>query len=244
MEETISLIEIINLLKKRFFLIIGMTLLGASCAFIFSFYFITPTYTANNQLLVNPIKSDEQAASQFNDLQTDIQMISTYKDILKGPVILNEVQKRLNTSLTTQEIAGKITVETQPNSKVFSIKIIDSDAKRAAKLANLISEVFQEKIGELMRIDNVHSISSAEVNPYPVSPNKMLNTLIGAVVGFMLGVGCSFLLEFLNLRVRDETYLVNHLALTNLGTISLMSDEEMEQHSIYTELTRSTKFKR
>lgn len=244
MEETISLIEIINLLKKRIFLILGTTLLGAICALIFSFYFITPTYTASNQLLVNPIKSVEQTVNQFNDLQTDIQMISTYKDILKGPIILNEVQKRLKTPLTTQEIAGKITIETQPNSKVFAIKIIDSDAKRAATLANLISIVFQEKIGELMQIDNVHSISSAEVNLKPVGPNKPLNILVGAIVGFMIGIGLSFLLEFLNLKVRDEAYLINHLDLTNLGTLSVIVEDGTEQYSHTTSLTRSTRFKK
>lgn len=244
MEETISLIEIINLLRKRFFLILGTTLLGALCAFIFSFYFITPTYTASNQLLVNPIKSDEQAANQFNDLQTDIQMISTYKDILKGPIILNEVQKRLETPLSTQAIASKITIETQPNSKVFAIKIIDSDAKRAATLANLISDVFQEKIGELMRIDNVHSISSAEVNLQPVGPNKTLNILIGTIIGLIMGIGFSFLLEFLNLKVRDETYLINHLDLTHLGTLSVIVEDGAGQQSSNLALTRSTRFKK
>lgn len=225
MEENISLVEMIQLLRKHLFLILVTSLVGLGCALVFTLFFITPTYTASNQLLVNPITA-EDSTTQYNDLQTDIQMISTYKDILKGPVILNEVKNRLATPMTTQQIANKITVETQPNSKVFSIKITDSDPKRAATLANLISDVFQEKIGELMRIDTVNSISSAEVNLNPVSPNKTINIVIGAILGFMAGVAIAFLLEYLNLRVRNEQYLSNTFDLLNLGSVNFIDFEE------------------
>lgn len=95
-----------------------------------------------------------------------------------------------------------------------------------------------------MRIDNVHSISSAEVNLQPVGPNKTLNILIGTIIGLMMGIGFSFLLEFLNLKVRDETYLINHLDLTHLGTLSVIVEDGAGQQSSNLALTRSTRFKK
>lgn len=93
MEETINLSELFEVIRKRVVLIICGGLVGIILAAVLTYFFITPQFNSSTQLLVNRAKDESQVATQWNDLQTDVQMINTYKDIIKGPVILEDVRK-------------------------------------------------------------------------------------------------------------------------------------------------------
>lgn len=64
---------------------------------------------------------------QLNDISTNVQMINTYKDIIKGPVILNEVSQNIGTNLTASELAEKSEIITENNSQVFSLTVTDEN---------------------------------------------------------------------------------------------------------------------
>ncbi|MPQ21948.1 YveK family protein [Carnobacterium divergens] len=241
MEETINLSELFEVIRKRMVLIIGGGLAGIILASVITYFFITPQFNSSTQLLVNRAKDESQVATQWNDLQTDVQMINTYKDIIKGPVILEDVRKKLSTTSSVEQLASKIEIITQQNSQVFTIKVTDSDPYKAADIANTVAAVFQEKIGGIMSVQNVTQISSAHPNTSQVSPKPMLNILIGFIVGIMGMVGVSFLLEFMDKTVRDEKFISETLGWTNLGTISEMNFDELNAKSPSSIVSRRTK---
>lgn len=241
MEETINLSELFEVIRKRMVLIIGGGLAGIILASVITYFFITPQFNSSTQLLVNRAKDESQVATQWNDLQTDVQMINTYKDIIKGPVILEDVRKKLSTTSSVEQLASKIEIITQQNSQVFTIKVTDSDPYKAADIANTVAAVFQEKIGGIMSVQNVTQISSAHPNTSQISPKPMLNILIGFIVGIMGMVGVSFLLEFMDKTVRDEKFISETLGWTNLGTISEMNFDELNAKSPSSIVSRRTK---
>ncbi|MGX7419731.1 YveK family protein [Carnobacterium gallinarum] len=227
MEETISLSELFEVIRKRMVLIIGIGLLGLALAAIMTFFFITPKYSASTQVLVNRA-TDPNATTQFADLQTDVQMINTYKDIIKNNVILDDVRKELKIATTTDQLMSKIEIVTQQNSQVFAIKVTDSDPYVAADIANTVAKVFQEKIsGIYTSVQNVRQISQAVPNSSQISPRPAINMMIGLVLGLLLGIGSSFLLEFLDKTVRDEKFILESLGWTNLGAVSQMDTDEL-----------------
>ncbi|MDZ7835010.1 MAG: GNVR domain-containing protein [Alkalibacterium sp.] len=79
-----------------------------------------------------------------------------------------------------------------------------------------------------MNVDNVTVISEAVPNLKPISPNNVLNVVIGLVLGGMIGVGLAFLLEFLDNTVKDEKFIVENLGWTSLGRISEMTADELK----------------
>lgn len=145
MEESISLTELFEVIRKRLALIIGLGLAGIALAAVVTFFLITPKYSATTQLLVNRANEEGQSTNQLADLQTDVQMINTYKDIIKGPVILDDVRKELKTNLTTDQLKSQIEVLTQQNSQVFTVQVTDADPYVAADIANAVATVFQKK---------------------------------------------------------------------------------------------------
>ncbi|ALV21548.1 YveK family protein [Carnobacterium antarcticum] len=226
MEEEISLSELFGILKKRMTMIISLGLVALILAAVFTFFIATPKYNSTTQILVN--RTTESAEGmQLNDINTNVQMINTYKDIIKGPVILNEVSGKLKGNLTTAQLSEKIEIATQDNSQVFSLTVTDEDPFLAAEIANEVATTFQNEIGNIMNVDNVTIISEAIPNNNQISPNNPLNLVIGLLVGLMLGVGAAFLLEFMDTTVRDEQFIINDLGWTSLGSVSEMSSAEL-----------------
>lgn len=227
MEEEISLVELFNVIKKRISMIVSLGLVGLIIASIFTFFIATPQYNATTQILVNRTTESTEGI-QLNDINTNVQMINTYKDIIKGPVILEEVSQDLKTNLSASELAAKIEIITQDNSQVFSLTVTDENPYEAAEIANSIASTFKNEIGNIMNVDNVTIISEAVANISPVSPNTPLNLIIGLLVGLMIGVGLAFVTEFLDKTVKDEKFITDQLGWTNLGKVSEMSDDELK----------------
>jgi capsular polysaccharide biosynthesis protein len=230
MEETISLKELIQTLKKRMSLIIILTLMAVLVSAAISYFVLTPIYQSSTQLLVNK-SNDDQQSFNVGEVQTNLQLINTYNVIMKSPAILDIVIDDLNLDMTTGALNEKVTVQSEKDSQVVNISVQDEDPKQAAAIANKIAEVFQTEIVKIMNVDNVSILAKAELgeNPSPIKPQPLLNIAIALVVGLMAGVGLAFLLEFLDNTVKTEQDIEKGLELPVLGVIPTITDSEFQK---------------
>lgn len=221
MEETISVKEWFQALKKRVWLITLITIIAALITAVISFFIITPVYESKTQILVNQKKSDQQLYTG-NEVQTNIQLINTYNVIIKSPVILDKVKSDLKLKRSVENLNSQITVSSATDSQVVEITVQDQSPYVAAKIANKTAEVFQNQISKIMNIDNVSILSKAEVKGAvsPVKPQPLFNIVIAIVVGLILGIGVSLLLEYLDNTIKTEEDIEGILELPVIGAIT------------------------
>ncbi|NMD70161.1 capsular biosynthesis protein [Bacillus sp. DNRA2] len=227
MEETISLKELFQTLRKRLGLISVITITAVLISGIVSYFYLTPIYQASTQLLVNQTKN-EQSVYSPSEVQTNLQLINTYNVIIKSPAILDLVAGTIGNDMTATKLNGKITVGSEKDSQVVNISVQDPDPAMAAKIANTVADVFQKEIVNIMSVDNVSILAKAAVaeNPVPVKPNPQLNIAIALVVGLMAGVGIAFLLEYLDNTIKTEQDIEKILEMPVLGVITTIDEEE------------------
>lgn len=242
MEETISLKELFQTLKKRLSLIIIITAIAAATSGLISFFVLTPIYQSSTQILVNQAKSDQQAF-QYNEVQTNLQLINTYNVIIKSPAILDKVIQQLDLEMSTGELNSNVTVGSEQNSQVVTISVQDEKPKQAADIANTIATVFQKDIVKIMNVNNVSILSKAELgtDPSPIQPKPLMNVAIALVIGLMVGLGLAFLLEYLDNTVKTEEDIEKHLGLPVLGAITRidMEQEMQNQKNVQTNVART-----
>lgn len=228
MEETISLKELLQTLKKRIFLILAITLTAVMVSGVVSFFFLTPIYQASTQILINKSNSDQ---GNYNpaDVQTSLQLINTYTVIIKSPAILDLVIKEMDLNMTSGQLSSKVTVSNENQSQVMNISVQDENPQTAAALANTIAEVFKEE--NIMKADNINILATAEVvdGQSPIKPQPTLNIAIAMVVGLMAGVGLAFLLEYFDSTVKNEQDVEKNLGLPILGVISVIEEAKLEE---------------
>lgn len=78
MEQTINIEQIFGILRKHSKMIAISTIACTLLAFIVTFFIMTPQYSASTELLVNR-KQSSDANVQYNQVQTDVQMINTWQ---------------------------------------------------------------------------------------------------------------------------------------------------------------------
>lgn len=230
MEETISLKELLQTLKKRMFLILSITFTAVLLSTVFSLFFLTPIYQSSTQLLVNQAKSDQPAFNP-SEIQTNLQLINTYNVIIKSPAILDLVRQELDLDLSADQLDSKITVASEKESQVIAITVQDPDPFTAADIANTTAKVFQNEIVNIMNVDNVSVLAKASVkeNVAPVKPNTLLNAVIAFIVGLTVSIGLAFLLEYLDNTIKNEQDVEQSLEAPLLGVISVIEDSGRER---------------
>ncbi|WP_280170424.1 YveK family protein [Priestia megaterium] len=221
MGEAVSLKDFFQILRKRLWLVFLIVVISATVSGVISFFVLTPVYESKTQILVNQAKSDEQLYST-QTVQTNVQLINTYNDIITSPAILNKVIKELKLSVSAQSLSSQIQVTSAQNSQVAQIVVQDTSAKRAAEIANTTASVFQKQVPKLMNVDNVKVLSKATVgeSASPIKPQPLLNIAIAVVVGLMVGIGLSFLLEYLDNTLKTEQDIESILELPVIGVVT------------------------
>jgi len=231
MEETISLQELAQTIKKRLGMILVITLLAVGISGVVSYFVLTPIYQATTQLLVSQEKS-EMPVYNVGEIQTNLQLINTYNVIIKSPAILNLVVEELALeNMSVEALNSKIAVSSVGDSQVVTIIVNDPDPFIARDIANTTASIFKREIVTLMNVNNVSVLAEATAfeNQQPVKPNPVLNMAIAMVVGLMLGVGLAFLLEYLDNTIKTDADIDRLLELPVLGAISSMDRKEQDK---------------
>ena len=217
-EYEIDLREIFEMLKKRWIMIASITLVAAIVAGGISFFVLKPQYEASTTMIVS-YKQDQEALMDYNQLQMSQKLATTYSQIIKSDRIADKVIKKLDLDLSANALNSKISVSQVDTTEIFKITVKDNDPQLAALIANTEADIFKQEINDMMKVDSVSTIDVAKVPGSPVSPNKVMNVAIAAVLGMMVSVGLVFVLEFLDRTYKTPSDIERHLGLPILGTI-------------------------
>lgn len=217
MEQTIDLEDLFKIIKKNFFSIVALPLLFGIIALLISMFLITPKYESTTQLLVNQKETQNTMLTQ--QVQSNLQLIKTYSEIIKSPRILDEVSNRLDNRYTTTEIQNMLNISSQSDSQVLNISVKSEHSELSNTIANTVAEVFSEDVENIMNVDNVSILSVAEGNGEQVEPRTLVNVAVGMFVGFILAALIIFLKEVLDKRIKNEDDVAEYLDLPVLGSI-------------------------
>lgn len=92
MNNVLELRQLWDIIRKHFFAILFMAIIGAGVGFGIAKFLITPTYSASTSMLVNRAKDDTASVS---DQQADVQIINTYKNLVISGNVLGAASKTL-----------------------------------------------------------------------------------------------------------------------------------------------------
>ena len=216
--ETIDLLEVLNAVRQHLLAVILTTLILACAGFGVSKFLMTPKYQASALMIVNT-RQDTTSNVTSDQINSATKLVSTYSIIIKSDTVLQQVINNLGLSLTYPELAGRVTVSAVDDTQVMKVTVLSDNPEWARQVCEQITVVSPDVILESVEAGSVKVISSASINPDPVSPNTMRNTAMGGVAGLVISLGIIFLTVLLDNKINTEEDVTKYLDLTVVGVI-------------------------
>lgn len=217
--DTLDLKSIFQIIAKRWWILVTLTLLCTIVSAIVSFFFLSPIYQSETTLYIGK-NLESSGELVYNDLLLGNQLVKDYRELVKSRRIANIVLQELGlVDLTATKLSSKLEVNLKNDTRVFQISAQDKDPVLAAKIANKVAAVFQKEVVEIMKVENVQIIDEAEIPVTPIKPNKKINIAIAFVIGLMLGTGIVFLIEYLDNTIKTPEDIKKYLDVPIIGTI-------------------------
>jgi len=229
-----NLKEMVNVLWRRAWLIAIVISISCLVSGLVSYYVLQPTYEASTKLIVNKSSEDGGITSiAWDDLTVNIQLIATYKELILTKAIMDEVINKYPTiGLTSEELVSKVNVSSINDTQVMTVVATDASYEKAALIVNAVSEAFQAKVIEIMKVDNVTILNEASLTtiPAPISPSPIMNMIISLIVSSLFIICIVFLLQHLDDTVKTGEEAALLLDLPVLSEIHEVDKRELSKH--------------
>lgn len=218
----LDFLDLFQYLKKKVWLLGTVFAVCAVLGFLVSALLIAPKYTAATRMYV--LNRTTEAAVVYADIQTSTYLLSDYRVLITGQNVTKEVIAKLNLDMKPEELEARIKVTAPENTRVLQISISDTDARRAADIANCVRQVAASQIQEIMDVDAVKLVYEAEVPQEPSSPNVVMNTILAALVGLFAAMGVLSVVYVLDDTIRTEEDVEHYLGLSTMGVIPVADE--------------------
>lgn len=223
MEETIELRELLDIVLKRKWTIIVITILSLILGGVYSAFMVTPMYRSDTTLMVNSSKGisagDLAASFDLGSVNLSQKLVVTYGEIVKSRIVLEQVIDRLDLDMTYNQLLLNTTSQPVGSTEILKISVQNEDSKMASQIANTISDVFVKEVMRILKVNNVETIDRAIPMPNPINVKIPLNMAISLVLGLMMGFFLAFALEYLDNTIKTESDVEKHLGLAVIGSI-------------------------
>ena len=224
-EQVISISEIFEALKKRWILIVSITLVATLISGILSFFVIKPTYETSTKVFIGKEESNQEGYNT-NDIQMYQKLLQTYAETIKtNEVVQAAINSTNNTDLTVPAVKGALTVTPVSDTQILQIKYQNKNPEVAKEILEGITNEFVILAKELVPNGNVRVIEAVQLPENPVAPNKTMNVAIAFLLGLMVSVGLVFLIEYLDNTFKNKENLERELDIPVLGIIPLVNEE-------------------
>ncbi len=226
--EVVDLLHIFKTLIKRAWAIALVTIIVGALAFGYTTLFVKPKYSSHINVFVKTSTIDVGGLTASN-LSASQSLVNTYIEILNTRDTMEAVVDNLKEKPETAELAKKyswgqllsiVSADPSPETEIFQITVTTGNAKEAAYIAESIAEVMKGRVEYVFGDDaTLKVVQEAELYESKVSPNITKNTIIGALVGFVLG--CAFFAFFalLDDTIRNENQVIEMYDLPILAKI-------------------------
>jgi len=202
-----ELSDYIRILRKNWLTVLVLTLVGLVVATVFTLT-RTPTYESSSTVFVSTQGSTTTAELQQGSSFTQAR-INTYVGLVGTPAVLDPVIESLGLPTTADALADNVKASATLNSTLITLSVTDTNADRAAAIANGIASSLATVVPELEpAVDGGASpvrlsrVRDAQPALRPASPNVPLNVLVGGLVGLAVGIAAAALRTTLDNRVR------------------------------------------
>ncbi|AUD64656.1 hypothetical protein BK011_02805 [Tenericutes bacterium MZ-XQ] len=216
MTNEIDLMSLIGMLFRKWYIIIGFTLLFFTGAFVYAYLALDNEYTANASMMV--LVSNEEQSNEQN-FNFSSKLVKTYTELAKSNIVIDQVIDELSLTYSQESLRNKVSISGVQDTIIIKLSIVTNDPKLSMDIANQMVKVMQEVSSTYEGFDNIEILDEAQLPLQPSGPNRILYVVIGVILGGITGVGIIFIAEMMDKTIKTSKDIEQKLNLRVLATI-------------------------
>ncbi|MCR5798818.1 MAG: protein-tyrosine kinase [Lachnospiraceae bacterium] len=220
----IDLLEVFSILIGRWWLILLVALTTAIAGFAISFFVIKPTYESTTKIYILN-KSDSQTVT-YSDVQLGTQLTKDYSELINSRYVVEEVIQKMGLDLEYAQMKKKISVSSPSDTRILAITVSDHDPVVAMNMANALRESASQHISNVMDIDAVNIVESANMPTEKSSPSYTKWIVVGGALGGILMCAIILIGYLMDDTIKTSEDVERFLGLSTLGIIPIIETED------------------
>jgi len=228
-EIEIDLREVFLILLGKLWLILLVGIFTATIAFAYSQFVMEPVYESTTQIYI--LNKKENNTVTYSDVQLGTQLTKDYAELIESRYVLEEVIEELqlqemNPDMDYEAMLAKVAVATPTDTRILAITVSDTDPVLAMEIANSIREAAAVHIKNVMDIEAVNVVDTANLPTEKASPSVFKWTLIGGFIGAFLVMAIVLVWYLLDDTIKNSDDVERYLGLSTLALIPLETREK------------------
>lgn len=219
----IDILELFEVFLHKAWLIISVSLLAAVACFLISKFVIAPTYESTTKIYI--LNKQDSTAVTYSDVQLGTQLTKDYAELINSRYVLEEVIEKLSLNIEYKDLLDKVSVVTPNDTRIVAITVEDKDPINATNIANAIRESASAHIQNVMDIDAVNVVETANLPTEKSSPSCVKWTLLGGLLGGFLICAVVLVRYLLDDTIKSSEDIKKYLDLSTLALIPIMEEE-------------------
>lgn len=244
-ETTIDLAKLFGMLWKNRMRVLAATLLGALIAFACTVLFIRPTYRASFVAFVNNrTTASSTDALSSGDTSAAQSLTYTYASILTSRTVLEDAlgRAKLGSGWTYDRIRESVTTSIESQTQLIDVFVTLDTPDHAYELARAVAEVAPDYIANIVDGSSMKIAVAPEKPQKKYSPSTKRNTVVGALLGFLISVAGLVLLDLTDRRIKSEESLSERYPYPIVGTIpDIFGSMDVKGGYVYEETVSGTR---
>lgn len=242
-KKDIDLKELLEIVLKKWWLILLFTIVGAVTAYSLTKIFVAPVYEAKTVLYIGQEDSGLGSIGiSLGQLEADSQLIIDYKQLALTRLVIDQVVKNTGLKISEDGSRGGLfgigegspddsmdisykafrtntVIETVQDSRLFTVGFRDTNPQIAKMVSDELAKQLTLAVSQIVGVENIRILDEAMVPQTPVAPNEFLNAVIGGMLGFILSLFIVVIMFLRNDTVKDEEDIEKLIGISVLGSI-------------------------
>lgn len=227
-DEGMTLQDLLRILLNKWYYIVFSVFICFTLAAIYSYHFTNDFYVAESSMIV---QVNSQQGSNYTNIMAGENLVETYTEIATSHNAIQQLIDNLDLSLTYQDIIQMISVHGISNTLIVELSVTSTNKVLATDIANELIVIVQDLSQSYKGLESVEILDIALEPVNPAGPNRVLNMIIGFLLGIILGCAIIFVVELFDNKFKTEKDIETHLNLRVLGLIPdyLTPEGELKQ---------------
>ncbi len=201
---------------SRWPIFVCMALFFTAVAFIYSSFIAVPLYVSTGKIHIMNQTTDKLTSS---DLSISTYVTKDCENLISDNAVLDEVSEKLGKKYSVGELKRAISINVPEDTRFIEISIKTTSANDSKIIVDTVCRVSQEKIQDILNVNNVTVVREGTLPSSPVSPNisrNVASAFLLACFGYALII---FIAYYFNDKINTPEDVEKYLGISTLGDI-------------------------